>query len=125
MWGQILLPIILATLLFLGITALTIRATFITGGNPSRWAAIATMWLTLPAMFGGLIALAVLGAAIFLIAYVTALIPQYSYKAQRFFYRLEYGTKRAGTMVRRPVLFLQGALSFIKAGIGSAWERLR
>lgn len=125
MWGQILLPMFIAALLFLGVTALIVRATFVTGGNSARWAAISTIWLTLPAILGGLIALVVLCGVIFGVAYVTGLIPRYSNRIQRFFYRLEYGTKRGATMVRRPVLFLRGALSTIRSGVGSALERLR
>ncbi len=106
------------------LTYLTIRATFQTGGDTGRWAAISTIWLVLPVMLGGLLLLAVLGAAIFLLANVSGLILPYSYKAQRIFYRIEYGTKRAALMVHRPITFAQGMLSMVRAGIDKVWERI-
>ena len=124
MWTQILLPVILAALVFLAVTILMVRAVFPGGGDVDRWAAISTIWLVLPVMLGGLILLGVAGAAIFVLANVPKLILPYSYRAQRIFYRLEYGTKRLALMVRRPVLMMQGLASVVKSGISRARERI-
>jgi hypothetical protein len=124
MWSQILLPIILAALVFLAVTYLMVRSAFQAGGDVGRWAAISTIWLVLPVMLGGLIVLAVLGAAIFMIANIPGLILPYSYRAQRIFYRIEYGTKRLAVMVQRPVLMMHGLASMVKSGISRARERI-
>ncbi len=124
MWTQILLPVILAGLLLVLMTVFTVRGAFQTGGDVARWAAISTIWLVLPVMVGGLIALAVLAALIVLVASGARLIPPYSHRAQRFFYRIEYGTKRAATMVHRPILFAHGLLSVVKSGLHKARERI-
>jgi len=124
MWSQILLPVILAALVFLAVTFLMVRAVFPAGGDVDRWAAVSTIWLVLPVMLGGLIVLAVLGAGIFVLANVPELILPYSYRAQRIFYRFEYGAKRLALMVRKPALMMQGIASVIKSGISRARERI-
>lgn len=124
LWTQILLPMIVAALLLVLMTILTVRGAFQTGGDVARWAAISTIWLVLPVMLGGLIVVAVLGALIALVASGARLIPRYSYRIQRFFYRIEHGTKRAASMVHRPILFAQGLLSAFKSGLHKARERI-
>ncbi len=124
LWTQVLLPIIGAAVIFAALTYLTLRAAFATGGDVARWAAISTIWLVLPVIVGGLILLAILGTAIFLLANLSGFILPYSYRAQRAFYRIEYGTKRMAVMVHRPILLVQGMLSVVKSGIDKAWERI-
>jgi hypothetical protein len=104
---QILLPIIIAALVFVAIIIITSLATFGGEGDVGRWAAISTIWLVLPVMITGLIFLVVLIALIYLMARMTALIPPYSYQAQRFVYRIESAVKRLAEMFRKPVLALQ------------------
>jgi hypothetical protein len=122
MWSQILLPIILAALVFLAVTYLIVRSAFQAGGDVGRWAAISTIWLILPVMLGGLIVLAILGALRFMLARVPGFIAPYSYRIQRIFYRVEYGTKRLAVMAQRPVLMMQGLASVVKSGISRARE---
>ncbi len=124
MWTQILLPVIVAAVLFVAITVLTVRATFHGGGDVGRWAAISTIWLVLPVMIGGLILFVIIGALIALLVAASGAIPSYSYRVQRFFYRIEYGTRRSATMVHRPILFAHGLLSVIKSGLQKARERI-
>ncbi len=125
MWTQVLLPVLVAVVLFIAITVLMVQATFQRGGDVDRWAAISTIWLSLPVLFGGLIALVVLGALIALVTAAAQVIPPYSYQVQRFFYRIEYGTRQAATMVRRPILIAQGLLSAVRSGVRRAIERIR
>lgn len=124
MAAQILLPIIVSAVLFLALTYLMVRATFQAGGDADRWAAISTIWLVLPVLVGGLILLAVIGAAIFMLGNVPGLILPYSYRVQRIFHRMEYSTKRLAVMVRRPVLMLDGLASVVKSGITRVRERI-
>ena len=124
LWTQIVLPILLAALLFAAFTFLAARAALQTGGDVSRWAAISTIWLTLPVLLGGLIAGAILVALIVFITYAIRFIPPYSRRTQRVFYRVEYGTKRLATMVHRPILIAQGLVSVVRTGIERARERI-
>ncbi len=107
MWTQILLPIIVAALVFIAIIIVTSLATFRDQADVGRWAAISTIWLVLPVMLAGLIFLVLLIALIYLMARMTALIPPYSYQAQRFVYRIESAVKRLAEMFRKPVLALK------------------
>ena len=55
---QIILPIVLAGLILIGATSLILVGTFRDNGDVGRWAAISTIWLTIPVMIGGLVVLA-------------------------------------------------------------------
>jgi hypothetical protein len=123
-WTQILLPVILAVVLFVVLALLAIRAAVGANGDVSRWAAISTIWLVLPIMVLTLIALAALLAGIFLITRLTGMLPTYTRRAQRIFYRVESGARGAAEMTRRPVLFVKGLGSLIKSGIHRARERM-
>lgn len=123
-WTQILLPIIFAVLVFVALALLAVRAAFGGHGDVSRWAAISTIWLVLPVMIMSLIALAALCAAIYLLTRLTSMLPTYTGRAQRAFYRVEGGARRAAEITRRPVLFVKGLGSFIKTGIRKARERM-
>lgn len=123
-WTQILLPILLATLVLIAAIVMTSVATFRDGGDVARWAAIATMWLTLPVMFAGLVFLILLIALIYLLARLTGLIPPYSNRAQRIFHRIEGGAKRIGEMARRPVLFLQELGNLLRVSLRELQKRM-
>ena len=102
LWTQILLPILIAVLVFVAVIIVTSLGAFRANGDVGRWAAISTIWLVLPVIFVGLIFLILLIAMIYLMARVSSLIPLYSYQAQRIVYRFEGGIKRAAEMVRKP-----------------------
>ena len=123
LWTQILLPILIAVLVFVAVIIVTSLAAFRANGDVSRWAAISTVWLVLPVIFVGLVFLILLIAMIYLMARVSSLIPPYSYQAQRIVYRFEGGAKRAAEMVRKPVLALQELAELIKAYIEKVRER--
>jgi energy-coupling factor transporter transmembrane protein EcfT len=107
LWTQILLPILVAVLVFIAVIIITCFATFHGSGDVNRWAAISTIWLILPVMIAGLIFLVLLIALIYLMPRITTLIPPYSYQAQRIVYRIEGAVKRVAVMVRKPVLVFQ------------------
>jgi hypothetical protein len=119
MWTQILLPILLAVLVFIAVIVLTSVATFRNNGDVSRWAAISTIWLVLPVLIVGLLFLIILLAIIYLLARLISLIPPYSYQAQRFVYRIEGYIKRGTEMIVKPVLFVD----IIKSQINKFMER--
>ena len=113
-WTQILLPILLAVLVFIAVIVLTSVATFRDNGDVSRWAAISTIWLVLPVMIAGLISLIILLAIIYLLARLISMIPPYSDQAQRFVYRIEGYVQRGTEMIVKPVLFVELIKSQIK-----------
>ena len=106
MWTQILLPILLAVLVFIAVIVLTSVATFRNNGDVGRWAAISTIWLVLPVLIVGLLFLIILLAIVYLLARLISVIPPYSYQAQRFVYRIEGYVKRGTEMIVKPVLFV-------------------
>lgn len=105
-WTQILLPILITVAFIVAVIVLTTLSTFRNQGDVARWAAISTIWLVLPVMVAGLLILILLIAMIYLVTRLMGLIPPYSFQAQKFFYRIEAGTKRVADMIARPVLFL-------------------
>jgi heme/copper-type cytochrome/quinol oxidase subunit 2 len=118
MWTQILLPILLAVLVFIAVIVLTSVATFRNNGDVSRWAAISTIWLVLPVLIVGLLFLIILLAIIYLLARLISLIPPYSDQAQRFVYQIEGYVKRGTEMIVKPVLFVDIIKSQINKFMG-------
>jgi len=115
MWTQILLPILVAVLVFIAVIIITSMATFRGNGDVYRWAAISTIWLVLPVIFGGLVFLILLIALIYLMARLTALIPPYSFQAQQIVHRVEEGIERTAQMVRKPKLAFNEFVKLFKA----------
>ncbi len=114
LWTQILLPLLIAVLIFIAVIVLTSVATFRGNGDVSRWAAISEIWLVLPVIVVGLILLLVLVGLIYLVSYVTPIIPPYTYQAQRFVYRVQSIVNRFAEFARRPVLILQELSTLIR-----------
>jgi hypothetical protein len=113
-WTQILLPLLIAVLMFIAVIVLTSIAAFRDNGDVSRWAAISEIWLVLPVMAAGLVLLAILIGLIYLLMYITPAIPPYTYQAQRFVYRIEGFVKRFAEFAHRPALILQELSTLIK-----------
>ena len=107
LWTQIILPVLAAALLVIGVAVMVGLATFRANGDVSRWAAISTIWIVIPIMIVMLVFLILLAVMIYLVAKLRKLIPPYSVQAQRFFYRIQAGTKRAAERIRKPVSLLQ------------------
>jgi hypothetical protein len=124
LWTQILLPILIAAPVFIAVIIITSLATFRGNGDVNRWAAISTMWLILPIMIASLIFLMLLIAMIYLMARITALIPQYAHQAQRIMYRIEGGIKHVVKLIKKPVLAFQGLVMLIKTYMQKVHERM-
>jgi hypothetical protein len=107
LWLQILLPILLSVLIVLALAILTGIATFRDQGDVGRWAAISTIWLTLPVIIAGVILLALVIVLIYLVSQITSRLPIYSHQTQQIFYRIEGGVKRYAEMFRKPMLALK------------------
>src|SRR5258707_5683901 len=106
-WTQVILPMLLAVVVFAGLIFIISTAAFRGNDDVTRWAAISTIWLVLPVMIAGFALLFLLGALIYLAAYLTTLIPPYSYQAQRYVYRITGGVKRGLEVAVKPMLLIR------------------
>jgi hypothetical protein len=83
-YWNILFPVILASLLGLAAAILIGLATFQNGGDVARWAAISTIWLSIPAMLGNLILLALVGGSVYGLARLLKVTPHYTGLVQEY-----------------------------------------
>ena len=115
---QIVLPIVLATLLFIALIVFMNIATFRDGGDVGRWAAISTLWIVIPIMIGMLIFLALLGGLIYLLAKLLNIAPTYTGMAQDYVHKAAGYIKHSADVSVKPIFFLDGLGSSIKAFFG-------
>lgn len=116
-WTQILLPILIAALVFVAFIIVTSLATFRGHGDVNRWASISIIWLILPVMIVGLILLVLFMALIYLMARIRVMIPPYSSQAQWFVYRIEAYVKHYALMFRKPTLALKELMRLVRVTI--------
>ena len=116
--SQIILPMILALLLFLAMVVLVNIATFRDNGDVGRWAAISTMWIAIPVCITGFIFLAVLGGLVYLMGRLLGVTPRYTGKAQDFVHKLAIRIRRAADMAAKPVISVGGFGATLKALLG-------
>lgn len=114
MWTQILLPLLVAVLVFAGVIILTSLATFRGNGDVARWAAISTIWLVLPVLVIGLLLLALLIVMIVLVSRLKLVVPPYTYQGQRIMYRFEGSVRRGAAMIRKPVLGIKELIRMLR-----------
>jgi hypothetical protein len=112
---QIILPMVISALLLIGLIVLIIFSTFNSNGDVSRWAAISTIWIIIPALLAGLIVLAILVGLIYLMARALSGLPHYTGIAQDYVYLAQHHIIRAADMVVKPVIGLEGFIEKVKA----------
>jgi hypothetical protein len=103
--SQILLPMILASLVFVALIVLINVATFRGGGDVARWAAISTIWIVIPIMIASLIFLAVLVGLVYLMKRLLNITPVYTGIAQDFVHKLMIRIRLLADKVVKPVIF--------------------
>jgi len=118
---QIILPMVLAALLFIALIVLISVATFRDGGDVARWAAISTIWIVAPIMIGLLIFTALLGGLVYLMKKLLNITPTYTGLAQDYVHIAMGYVKRASEAIVKPVLQLNGIL----ASINAFFERMK
>lgn len=101
---QILLPVVLAGLLLLAAVYLVVVGTFQGNGDVARWAAISTIWLTLPVMLGALLTLMLFIGLTYLLGRVAGFIPPYTLQAQLFTSKMVAAAHRMEQIGYRPTL---------------------
>jgi hypothetical protein len=112
---QIYLPIAagFAAFLVLGILVVLSQET----GNPelSRWAAIATIWLILPLLAFGTVALLVNLLFIFLFSKINNSLPDYGRPARFYVHRLAFQIRKLADRLVEPGISLQSNFNGFKA----------
>lgn len=112
---QVILPVVVSALALIGMVVLISFATFKSDGDVGRWAAISTIWLIIPALFAGLILLAILVGLIYLMARALNALPHYTGIAQDYVYIARTYIIRWADMVVKPVIALEGFIERVKA----------
>ena len=114
---QIILPVIISAILMLALIVLICLATFSSGGDVGRWAAISTIWIIIPVMIAGLILLAILVGLIYLMARALSALPHYTGIAQDYVHLAKAYIIRGADMAARPIFAVDGFVENIKAFI--------
>ncbi|MBE0671674.1 MAG: hypothetical protein IH588_13890 [Anaerolineales bacterium] len=115
---QIILPIIISALVFVGMIVLISLSTFNQGGDVGRWAAISTIWIIIPILIAGLIFLVILIGLIYLMARALGALPYYTGIAQNYVHKARGYIIRGADTAVKPILLLDGWLESIKAFFG-------
>jgi len=101
---QIILPMVLAAVLFIALVVLIIMATAGGTGDVGRWAAISTMWIAMPVCGMGLVFLLLLGGIVYLMGRLLGIAPTYTGKAQDFVHKLAIRIRRGANAAVKPVI---------------------
>ncbi len=112
---QIILPVVLSGLILIGMVVLISVATFKSGGDVGRWAAISTIWIIIPALIAGLIVFAILVGLIYLMAKALGALPRYTGMLQDYVDIARAYIIRGADMIVRPVIALDGFIERVKA----------
>ena len=116
---KIIFPVVLSSVLCIGLIVLINLATFSQGGDVQRWADISTMWIAIPTMLGMLIFLALVVGILYLLARLLNITPKYTLMAQDFVYKIESYARRVADAAAKPVI----SLNSIGASIGRFFGR--
>jgi uncharacterized membrane protein len=112
---QIILPMVISTLVLIGMIVLICLATFKSNGDVGRWASISTIWIIIPILLTGLIVLAILIGLIYLMARALGALPHYTGIAQDYIYIAQDYIVRGADMVAKPVIALEGFIKNVTA----------
>lgn len=115
---QVILPVVLSALLMIGMIVLISFATFNSGGDVGRWAAISTIWIIIPLLITGLIVLALLIGGIYLMARALSELPYYTGIAQDYVHKARGYITRGADMAAKPILAINDLVENLKAFFG-------
>jgi energy-coupling factor transporter transmembrane protein EcfT len=116
--SQIILPAVLVTLIFIALVVLVILATANGTGDVGRWAAVSTIWISIPVCAMGLVFLALLGGMVYLMGRLLGVAPRYTGEAQNFVHKLAIRIRRAADTAVKPVFAVNGFGATIRALLG-------
>ena len=117
MW-QIILPMVLTAILFIALVVLINIATFRDNGDVGRWAAVSTIWISIPIMIVALLLLAILVGIVYLLIRLLQITPIYTGKAQDVAYKIAGSARRAADAAVKPVILLDSIGASIKVLLG-------
>ena len=112
---QVVLPVVLSVVLCIALIVLVNVATFRDGGDVARWAAVSTIWIVIPILFGLLIFLALLAGLVYLMKQLLDVTPTYTGMAQDYIHIGAGYVRRALDAIIEPVMKLNGILASINA----------
>ena len=115
---QIILPVVLAAILFIAAVVFINIATFGYNGDVGRWAAISTIWIVIPVCIMGLVFLLLLGGLVYLMGRLLGVTPRYTGKAQDFVHKLAIRIRRVADIAVKPIFAVNGFGATIKALLG-------
>jgi hypothetical protein len=115
---QIILPMVLTAILFIASIVLIYFATFRGNGDVARWAAVATIWISIPIIIMSLVFLAILSGIVYLLIRLLQIAPIYTGKAQDFAYKVAGSARRAADAVVKPIIALNGIGASIETFLG-------
>ena len=115
---QIILPMVLVALVFLAVVVLVNVATFRDNGDVGRWAAISTIWISIPVCIMGFVFLVLIGGLVYLMGRLLGIAPSYTGKAQDFVHKLAIRIRRAADIAVKPVFSVNGFVATIQALFG-------
>jgi len=116
--SQILLPMVIAALLFVAMIVLINVATFRSNGDVARWAAISTLWIVIPIMIGSLIFLAILVGLVYLMKRLLNITPVYTGMAQDLVHKLMIRIRLLADQLVKPVIFWDSVGASINRLVG-------
>jgi hypothetical protein len=115
---QIILPVILAAILFIALVVLVIIATSGGTGDTARWAEISTIWVSLPIIFMALVLFIILAGIVYLLIRLLQIVPIYTGKAQDIAYKVARFARRAADAVAKPFIALDSLGASINTLLG-------
>ena len=117
--SQIILPMVLGALLFIGLVVLILISAF-SYNNPAvgRWAAVSTIWISIPVCIVGFIFIALLFGLVYLLGRLLGIAPVYTGKAQDFVHKLAIHIRRIVDMTVRPIISVNSVGATVKALFG-------
>jgi hypothetical protein len=115
---QIILPVILAALLFIALVVLVIIATSSGSGDTARWAEISSIWISLPIIFMALVLFIILAGIVYLLIRLLQVAPIYTGKGQDLAYKVARFARRAADAVAKPFISLDSLGASINTLLG-------
>lgn len=110
---QITLPLFLAAAVLVALAALAGVGTFRNPDLGIKWTGISIIMLTIPALLGGFLFIALLGAGVYGLAKLLNIIPTYSMIARSYVYKAALFVRSGADRLLKPFMLP----SILKAGI--------
>jgi len=115
---QIILPMVLTAILFIASVVLINIVTFRSNGDVGRWAAVSTIWISIPIIIVSFLLLAILVGIIYLLIRLLQIAPVYTGKAQDVAHIVAGHVRRAADAAVKPIIALNGIGASIERFLG-------